>query len=319
MQVTVVGCGVAGLTTAVALRDGGHDAHITAAELPFETVSIVAGAIWSPSSVEPQSRVPAWALRSREVFAELAHDPAVGITPMVHVDLKRVEPAPFWGDDTPWVKRMAPADLPEGYEAAFVIDGFNIDPPLYLRWMIDRFEASGGTITLQHLESLSEVAGGVVVNCSGLGSRELVHDGSMFGIRGQTVAVANPGIVNGIADETDPGRIGYVYPRTTQLVLGGTRDVDNADPLPDSEIGERILADAAVLDPRTAGLDVIEHRVGFRPGRPEVRLEAEHLPDGRFVVHNYGHGGAGYIMSWGCAEEVAGLVNVAEASLATDL
>ena len=49
--------------------------------------------------------------------------------------------------------------------------------------------------------------------------------------------------------------------------------------------------------------EVVAHRVGLRPARPSVRLEAE----GR-VVHNYGHGGAGVTLSWGCAEEVRDLV-----------
>ena len=53
---------------------------------------------------------------------------------------------------------------------------------------------------------------------------------------------------------------------------------------------------------------MIEERVGLRPGRPEVRLETDTVPDGRPVVHNYGHGGSGYILSWGCAHEVADLV-----------
>jgi D-amino-acid oxidase len=48
---------------------------------------------------------------------------------------------------------------------------------------------------------------------------------------------------------------------------------------------------------------VVAHRVGLRPVRPEVRLEAV----GR-VIHCYGHGGAGVTVSWGCAEEVLGLV-----------
>jgi D-amino-acid oxidase len=45
----------------------------------------------------------------------------------------------------------------------------------------------------------------------------------------------------------------------------------------------------------------------LRPARPFVRLEAE--PDGaRTVVHNYGHGGAGVTLSWGCAEDATDLV-----------
>jgi len=39
-----------------------------------------------------------------------------------------------------------------------------------------------------------------------------------------------------------------------------------------------------------------------------VRLEAGLLPSGRRVVHDYGHGGSGFTLSWGCADEVARLV-----------
>jgi len=53
---------------------------------------------------------------------------------------------------------------------------------------------------------------------------------------------------------------------------------------------------------------VLEHRVGLRPTRPAVRLEAGVLEDGRPVVHDYGHGGAGVTLSHGCAAEVAELV-----------
>lgn len=46
----------------------------------------------------------------------------------------------------------------------------------------------------------------------------------------------------------------------------------------------------------------------MRPSRTEVRLEAEKV-EGRTVVHNYGHGGAGVTLSWGCAEEVVEIVS----------
>ena len=42
----------------------------------------------------------------------------------------------------------------------------------------------------------------------------------------------------------------------------------------------------------------------FRPAGP--RLEAVNV-SGRKVVHNYGHGGSGWSLSWGCAEEATAL------------
>lgn len=307
-KITVVGCGVAGLTTATVLRQLGCDVTIVAAKLPFDTVSIVAGAIWAPSTLAPSDRVPGWALRTREVFATLVSQPDAGVEPLTMTDLHVEDPGPQWGEDTPYVRRLGPDELPPGYATGFSIDGFRVDPPTYLRWMIDRFTEMGGTIVIESLALLGDVDGELVVNCSGLGARELANDASMFGIRGQVVAVANPGITTGIADESDPDRIAYIYPRPTEMVLGGTRDAGNADLDPDPAIRDRILADTAALDPRLAGLDIITERVGFRPGRPEVRVEAAQLPDGRGVIHNYGHGGGGYLMSWGCAEEVASIM-----------
>jgi D-amino-acid oxidase len=54
---------------------------------------------------------------------------------------------------------------------------------------------------------------------------------------------------------------------------------------------------------------VLEHKVGLRPGRPEIRLEREDGPIPR--IHNYGHGGSGITLSWGCAEETLRLVQEA--------
>lgn len=55
-------------------------------------------------------------------------------------------------------------------------------------------------------------------------------------------------------------------------------------------------------------LDVIRHGVGLRPGR-EGGVRVDKKTDGIWVVHNYGHAGWGYQGSYGCAEEVAALVD----------
>ena len=49
----------------------------------------------------------------------------------------------------------------------------------------------------------------------------------------------------------------------------------------------------------------------FRPAGP--RLEAERFGD-KTVIHNYGHGGSGWSLGWGCADEAATLARSGEAS-----
>ena len=72
-----------------------------------------------------------------------------------------------------------------------------------------------------------------------------------------------------------------------------------------------VIALCSACGTRLAGADVLEHNVGLRPGRPEIRLEIEYAVQGPPLVHNYGHGGSGVTLSWGCAEETLRLVRQA--------
>jgi D-amino-acid oxidase len=86
-------------------------------------------------------------------------------------------------------------------------------------------------------------------------------------------------------------------------VLGGTSQAGDANTEPDPAVADMIVARCAEIDPRLTGARVLGHRVGLRPARPLVRLEPETLGSTR-VIHNYGHGGAGVTLSWGCAAQV---------------
>lgn len=46
---------------------------------------------------------------------------------------------------------------------------------------------------------------------------------------------------------------------------------------------------------------------GLRPGRPSVRLQIEELDRAR-IVHDYGHGSVGVMLSWGCARDAVALL-----------
>ena len=55
--------------------------------------------------------------------------------------------------------------------------------------------------------------------------------------------------------------------------------------------------------------DVEEVLIGLRPARKggNIRLEWDAVSPS--VLHNYGHGGAGVTLSWGCANEVGAMVD----------
>jgi D-amino-acid oxidase len=94
-------------------------------------------------------------------------------------------------------------------------------------------------------------------------------------------------------------------------VLGGTAQRGDTRTSPDDADTAVILASLQRHLPALRGARVRAVRVGLRPWRRTVRLELERLPGGRRLVHDYGHGGSGYTLSWGCAAEVARLLGTA--------
>ena len=95
----------------------------------------------------------------------------------------------------------------------------------------------------------------------------------------------------------------YTIPRRDVTVLGGTAQRGDWDEDIRDEDTELILRKCESLWPELDRSKVVGVSVGLRPSRKEVRLEVENI-SGRLVVHNYGHGGAGVTLSWGCADEV---------------
>jgi D-amino-acid oxidase len=192
--------------------------------------------------------------------------------------------------------------------------------PVYLDYLASRLRRAGGQLTAAPLASLAQAieqsTAPVIVNCTGAEARDFVPDPSVTSVRGQIVVAENPGLTEffiGGGDETH--ELSYVFPHQDRVVLGGTENPGDWSLDPRPETAQRILADCAVIDPRLASARILEHRVGLRPVRQVVRLEAEaadrdgdRRTAGRLVVHNYGHGGAGVTLSWGCAREVARLV-----------
>ena len=302
-----------GLTAALSLREAGLEAKIVTAALPPETTSSVAAALWYPYKAYPEDLVLLWGKRTLEVFEDLAHVPESGVLMREGVELWHEKvPDPWWADAVPTVRRCAEDELPPGYRDGHAFVAPVVEMPVYLRYLLDRFARAGGEVERRAIPTLEDAGEArVVVNCAGLGARQLVGDSSMEPIRGQIVRVRNPGLERFMLDEENPEGVTYIVPRSDDCILGGTAEEGAWDIEPDPETAAGILRRCEALEPRLAGAEVLEHKAGLRPGRPEIRLEREDAAHGTPRIHNYGHGGSGITLSWGCAEETLQLVREA--------
>jgi len=338
-RVAIVGAGVSGLTCGVVFAERGHRTAIFAKEIGQQTTSGAAAALWFPYDAEPAHKVIPWALRTYRMLIDLARNPDSGVSMIELRQLSRTEriQIPDWaiplgaravvpsfppamssevengaaGEAATWTGR--PVAERTGRERITSLkifkSGFSLRVPLmdttiYLDYLVNRFVAAGGSIAANtHFTKLEEVDQqfGLVVNCAGIGARELARDNDIEPHRGQVAIV--PRIKDlPYAVVCDDAPLVYAIPRRNDCVLGGTNDL-SGDLVVDSATTARIVAECSKAL-RIEKLSVLAERVGLRPFRKSgVRVERDQLGDGRTVIHNYGHGGSGFTLSWGCAEE----------------
>src|SRR4051812_40179964 len=315
MRAVVIGAGVSGLTCGVRLLEEGARVTIVAREAPGRTTSAVAGAVWFPYRVRPNERTGPWGRAGYERFERLA---AADGAPVTMVELTALYPEPLRED--PWwlsavpgaaVRAPSPAELPADYADGRTVRVPCVEAPAYLDWLERRVASPGGVLERREVASLEEPAADVVVNCSGVGARSLTGDAELRPVRGQVAYVRTRERLRFMVDETGPNALAYVLPRPDVVVLGGTAEEDDGELTPREATTQDILARTRRLQPELADATLVGSAVGLRPGRPAVRLERETLPDGRPLIHDYGHGGSGFTLSWGCAGEVVRLASQA--------
>ncbi|KAG0248054.1 hypothetical protein BG011_000586 [Mortierella polycephala] len=346
-NVNILGAGVSGLSTALALLEKGNfSVKIIATHLPtdldIDYTSPWAGAHWrSYADIADVAQQEMDTVTFKRLTYLADNEPRAGVMYLTGHDYWEVKPKNF---EDPWFKRLLKnyrhipkEELPPGIEFGITYTTVSVNAPKYMLYLQELILEKGGILerdTVPSLKALAQiphrngVKADIIVNCSGLGSRNLqgVHDHQMFPTRGQIVIVKVPDEVwpkakqftmerytEGSAMGT--GTITYVIPRDNgEIVLGGTMEHWNYQESVSEEttkaIMKRVLASRPDLFSKAT---ILRSCAGLRPNRRGgVRMTAavEQLdwnegwnPQLLIVAHNYGHAGFGYQASIGCANK----------------
>lgn len=311
-EILVIGSGVIGMTTALCLSEAGFRIRLVTGEPPLKTTSAMAGALWGPWAVD-DPRVLDWSLDTLESLRTMWHDPTTGVALVRGSEASRVDMRPpAWLHAFPDFTLRSAEEVPTGYSMGWAYSAPILDMPRYLGHLEYRLRQRGVTVDMLSapFRSLDEVAGlaPVVVNCTGLGSREFVPDPSVRPSWGLLVTIENPGIDGFFSDYPESEKPTYYIAHRDHVVLGGFI----ADEVPPdhqhSEIADDIFRRCSDVRPELHGAGIVSIKPGLRPSRPRVRLERE-IKNDTVIIHNYGHGGSGVTLSWGCARGVRQLLD----------
>ena len=312
-SVAIVGAGVSGLTCGVLLAERGYCATILADQTGAQTTSGAAAAIWYPYDAAPAHAVMTWALETYDVLAQLGEVSTSGVSMLelrTYAREGEIE-VPDWAIKL-GARRLTGREEPgltNHFASGFALTVPLADTTIYLEYLTRRFQAADGAMREGvHFENLEEVPAefGSIIHCAGLGARDLVGDKDLEPHRGQVAIIPKIDLTHALVCDDPP--LMYAIPRANDCVLGGTNELSDNRAV-DAGDTSRIVAECSrilqIKPPR-----LLAGRVGLRPFRKSgVRVASDRCRDGRVVIHNYGHGGSGFTLSWGCAQTVAQLLS----------
>lgn len=235
----VLGCGAVGLSTARLLQqryqDGPGTVTIYAKELPPNTTSNIAGAVWHASSPFDSSRVTEAFHQQFDQACRISHRTFQGFVERDY-GVRWIDAFELLRSESALQHELECGTMPYnaiqihrdpqryfGYPYARQFSTMLIEPFTYLRALMRDFYLAGGRIVVREFgsrEEISRLPEPVVFNCTGLGAKSLFDDQILTPVRGQLeVLVPQPEV-----DYCYLADAGHMFPRRDGIILGGTWD-----------------------------------------------------------------------------------------------
>ncbi|QEC66014.1 FAD-dependent oxidoreductase [Panacibacter ginsenosidivorans] len=308
-KIAIIGAGISGMSSASLLKENGHDITIYANAFSPNITSNKAAAFWFPYHIRNDKRGINWCRQTYMVYTEMAKRSETGISmrKLIKVQRKGMEDGePVWIDFMPKgsMRMMHAYELPEDIAIGYEVQVPLIETQIFLPFLQKKLTADGVKFIQQEIKGFTELTNDYdfVINCSALGSRSLCNDTSIISVRGQ-VALLSP--LHDMHLYLDNEKPLYIVPRKDAIIIGGTYEEHVEQEQTEPVTIHRLLNNAYETFPFLKEQKVLGSWAGLRPYRPEVRVEHETETN---IIHNYGHGGSGFTLAFGCAAEVAKIV-----------
>ena len=305
-RIAIIGAGISGMSTAFLMMQKSHRITIFAKAFSPNVTSDRAAAFWFPYHIRNDKRGIQWCRISYQYYKELAEQEKTGISmcKMIKVVRNGVEEEdPVWVDFMPAgsYRFMQSSELSPGIARGYEVNVPLVETQIFLPYLQIQLQQNGVVFVKKEFKDFNEVATDydIVINCSALGAADLCNDRSVIPVRGQVALLAPK---NNFPIYLDNEKQLYIVPRKDAIIIGGTYEEGIESETTEPSTIERLLNNAYEVFPELRQKRAIGSWAGLRPYRPEVRVEHD---EGTNIIHNYGHGGSGFTLSFGCAEEVA--------------
>lgn len=348
--VVVLGAGIIGLTTALAVRAACPKAVVSVVAKDFALpTSAVSAGVWFPFMGGTDERTNRFARETYEQLlewvatVEAAHGSSQNLAacarerrqksapsnPIVTTDgwtLSQTQGQHYEQHIPAYVRgqrRLAQEELPhECWKSGLEWTTIVMQSHLYLPMLRRLCAAHGIRMEQQNMASATAFAreqpqGTVVVNCTGLGSVQLLSDSELYPVQGSIVKIdPAPDVTGGrfldCLSESGSQEYAYVIPRTDCYVLGGT-GVPHAwsRDAPSAEAVRGIMERCERLAPGLKAVARIQKaQTDLRPVRPRLALgvRGDVGAEGVVWIDSYGYGGSGWTVHLGAAAEAVRLV-----------
>lgn len=247
-EVAVWGAGVMGLCTGYLLLKRGFSVTIYSKDFPPDTTSNVAGGLWAPTYLDCQDPhlLDRLLRESWNSFRELEQlGFGVSLVPLFETHDRAFPldefPEGLVGEPTQCSQSPFQGKLGLCTRTHTLL----IETPKFLTRLVEEIRKGGGVMKKKQIRSLSQVgefSEPVIVNCLGLGAREVAQDTLVRPIRGQ-LALLEPAAKSFVLDHAG----GYIISRDDLLILGGTFEDGEENPEPDISDCEEILKSHRML------------------------------------------------------------------------